>query len=202
MDEKQLIGRCIQGDNAAWKAFLHQYGGYIYGTIVNLLRTASITEPETASDVFAGVIKKLVDNDYRALRGFRWNSRFTTWLVSITRNKTYDYLRSAKRQPAISLNAPVDDDQDELGEIIASDLDLERDIDARMTAEEVLDRVAPKERLILRLYYLEGMKEREIAGLLSLSVDAVSARKSRALKKLKKMLGKGRRRTSDKRVER
>jgi RNA polymerase sigma factor (sigma-70 family) len=180
---------------------LREYGGYVYGAIVNLLRTASVTEPEVAEDIFAGVVQKLVDDDYRALRGFEWKSRFSTWLVSIARNRTYDYLRSVKRKPTVSLNAPVDDDEDELGRIIASDLDLEHEIEVHITADELLDRLETKERLVVELYYLEGMREREISELVGLTIDAVSARKSRALKKLKKSLGKRGRPASHKRVE-
>ena len=42
----------------------------------------------------------------------------------------------------------------------------------------------------MKLYYIEGMKEKEIGELVGLSLDAVSARKSRALKKLRTLVRK------------
>jgi RNA polymerase sigma-70 factor (ECF subfamily) len=190
MDEKELIGRCIAGDDKSWKIFLKTYGGSIYGTVLSLLSKFSIHEPEIAEDIFAGVIEKLIVHDCAALKRFRWNSKFTTWLISISRNKTYDYLRYTKRKPTVSLNMPLDDGMEELEKTIAADFDLDHDLEVRITASEALDWLAAKERLILKLYYIEGMKEREIAELLKLSVDAVSARKSRALKKLRMLVSK------------
>jgi len=72
------------------------------------------------------------------------------------------------------------------------DLDLEHDIEVRLTVEEALGRLPSGDRLILRFYYMEGLKEREIADLLGMSTDALSARKSRALAKLKNLAAKGR----------
>lgn len=190
MDEKYLIGRCIGKDDAAWRKFLDLYGSCIYGSIVRVLGKFSVYEPGIAEDIFAGVIEKLLSNNCRALRGFKWNSKFSTWLISIARNKTYDYLRGQKRKPTISLSAPIDDGQVEMERLIALDLDLDHDLEVHLTTDEVLAMLPTKDRLVLKLYYLEGMKEREIGELLDLSVDAVSARKSRALKKLRNMVRK------------
>jgi RNA polymerase sigma-70 factor (ECF subfamily) len=191
MEERDLIRRCIDRDNTAWKTFLESYGGCIYGSVRALLARYDVRQQEVTEDIFARVIEKLLRDDCRALRRFNWRSRFTTWLVSVSRNQTYDYLRTLKRRPTVSLHAPVDDDDTELEKLLAADLDLDGDLEARLTAEEALARLREKDRLVLRLYYLEGMKEREIAALLKVSVDAVSARKSRALKKLRELVGSG-----------
>jgi RNA polymerase sigma-70 factor (ECF subfamily) len=191
MDERKLLERCIAGEDRAWHRFLHDYQCCIQGAILSLLAKFSIHEIEIADDIFAAVIEKLLRDDCRALRSFKWNSKFSTWLVSIARNKTYDYLRGLKRKPTVSMNAPIDSDEDEMEKVLASDLDLEHDLEVRLTAEEALKTLPAKEKLILKLYYIEGMKEREIAELLELSVDAVSARKSRSLRKIRKLVTKG-----------
>jgi RNA polymerase sigma factor (sigma-70 family) len=192
MDEKRLIARCIARDDRAWRWFLHEYQSCILGAILSLLAKFSIHEAEIADDIFAAVIEKLLTDDCRALRRFRWDSKFSTWLVSVARNKTYDYLRSLKRKPTISMSTPMDGEDDEMEKVLASDLDLDHDLEVRLTTEEALDMLPVKEKLILKLYYIEGMKEREIAELLDLSVDAVSARKSRSLKKIRTLVLKGR----------
>jgi len=191
MNEKKLIARCIAKDERAWHRFLREYQRCILGAILSLLAKFSIHEAEIADDIFAAVIEKLLVDDCRALKRFRWNSKFSTWLVSVARNKTYDYLRSLKRKPTVSMNKPIDEEDDEMEKLLASDLDLEHELEVRLTTEEALDMLPTKERLILKLYYIEGMKEREIAELLDLSVDAVSARKSRSLKKIRSLVLKG-----------
>jgi RNA polymerase sigma-70 factor (ECF subfamily) len=191
MDEKRLIERCIAGEDRAWHRFLREYRRCIHGAIMSLLAKFSIHEAEIADDIFASVIEKLLIDDCRALRYFQWNSKFSTWLVSIARNKTYDYLRGLKRRAAVSMSAPMDDEGDDMEKMLAAELDLERDLETRLTAYEALALLPAAEKLVLKLYYFEGMKEKEIAELLGLSVDAVSARKSRSLKKIRSLVLKG-----------
>jgi RNA polymerase sigma-70 factor (ECF subfamily) len=192
MNEKELISRCIAGDEAAWQAFLKTYSDCIYGSVVNLLKKYGAESPDSAEDIFADVIGKLLEDDCRALRRFKWNSKLTTWLISVSRNRAYDHLRSLRRRPTVSLDAPVADDEDDFINFIAADIDLDRDLEAGLTVEEALGKLPDGDSLILRLYYIEGLKEREIAGLLGMTTDALSARKSRALAKLKKLAEKGR----------
>jgi RNA polymerase sigma-70 factor (ECF subfamily) len=191
MDEKKLIARCIAKEDRAWHRFLNEYQRCIHGAILSLLARFSIHETEIAEDIFAAVIEKLLVDDCEALRRFKWNSKFSTWLVSIARNKTYDYLRGLKRRPTVSMSSPIDDEEDDMEKVLAADLDLDHDLEVRLTAGEALDLLPVKEKLILKLYYIESMKEKEIAELLDLSVDAVSARKSRALKKIRSLVLKG-----------
>jgi RNA polymerase sigma-70 factor (ECF subfamily) len=191
MDDKQLVQGCIAKDDRAWRQFLKSYGALIYGSVAGLLSRFSIHEPEITEDIFAGVIEKLLIDDCAALRRFSWKSKFSTWLVSVARNRTYDYLRRRKRRPTISLSAPIDDGEDELQRVIAQDLDLDHELEVELTVTRALENLPDKDRLIVKLYFMEGMKEREIAALLDVTVDSVSARKSRALRKLKKMVRKG-----------
>jgi RNA polymerase sigma-70 factor (ECF subfamily) len=196
VEDRELIQRCIAKDEAAWGEFLKTHGPCIYGSIAALLARFSAQEPEIAEDIFASVLEKLLINDCAALKRFKWNSKVSTWLVSIARNKTYDYLRGLKRKPTISLSTPIDDGEDALERVIAADLDLDHELETRLSVDEALGMLKPKDRLILKLHYIEGMKDREIGELLDLSVDAVSARKSRALKHLRTIVRKDNPRTS------
>ena len=115
--------------------------------------------------------------------------------MSIARNRTYDHLRSLKRRPTVSLNAPLGgaadgDDDDELGKVLGTGADLGHELEVALSLEEVLSCVSTQERLILKLYYIEGLKDREVAELLGISVDAISARKLRALNRLREIVGK------------
>ena len=192
MDEKQLIERCIAGDEAAWRQFLQRYGTVIHGAITALLARCSVHEPAVAEDIFASIIEKLLADKCAALRGFKQQSKFTTYLVTIARNRTYDHLRSEKRRPTVSLASPIggtgDGDEDTLEKVLAADLDLDGELEVRLTLERVLQDVPNPDGLILKMYYVEGLRDKEIAELLSMSVDAISARKSRALKKIKDLV--------------
>lgn len=196
MDERNLIERCIAGDNEAWRLFLDRHGSLLYGAIATLLAKFSINEPEVADDIFEAVIEKLLADNCAALREFRSNSKFTTYLVAISRNKTYDHIRALKRRPTVSISSPIvgteQGDEEDLERMLASDLDLDRDLEVRLTLDRVLEDLSGQDQLILKLYYIEGLRDGEIGELLSLSADAVSARKSRALKRLRARVGEGR----------
>jgi len=197
VDERQLLESCIAGDEAAWREFLERYGTVIYGAVTALLAKWQINEPAVAEDIFASIVEKLLADGCAALKGFKQRSKFTTYLVTIARNRTYDHLRSEKRRPAISLATPVGDRNgdagDTLEQVIAADLDLDHDIEVRLTLDEVLADVPAPDRLILKMYYNEGWRDKEIGVLLKMSVDAISARKSRALRKIKTLVDERRR---------
>ena len=109
----------------------------IYGTIAALLAKFSINEPAVAEDIFASVIERLLADNCAALRGFKSNSKFTTYLVSIARNRTYDHLRSLKRRPTVSLNAPLahgsdGEGDDELEKILGNGVDLAHELEVSL----------------------------------------------------------------------
>ena len=196
MDDLHLIERCIAGDNEAWQLFLERHGSLLYGTITTLLAKFSISEPNVAEDIFESVIEKLLAGDCAALREFRSNSKFSTYLVAISRNKTYDHIRAMKRRPTVSISTPISGsdqgEEEDLERLLASDFDLDRDLEVRLTLERMLGDLPAQDQLILRLYYVEGLRDGEIGELLNLTADAVSARKSRALKRLRARVGDGR----------
>jgi len=194
--DRDLIARLVAGDGTSWSRFLDCYGKLIYGTIVTLLGRFSIKEPAVAEDIFAGVIERLLADNCAALRGFKSNSKFTTYLVTIARNRTYDHLRSLKRRPTVSISDPLggsdESDEDNLERVLRADLDLGHELEVSLSLEEMLEHLSTQDRLIVRLHYIEGLKDKEVAELVGLSADAVSARKLRALNRLRALVGKRR----------
>jgi len=162
MNEKELITRCIARDETAWRQFLKVYSDCIYGSVVNLLKKYSVDSTETAEDIYSTVIEKLLVNDCRALRSFKWNSKLTTWLISISRNKAYDHLRSLKRKPTVSLDAPVSENEDEYINFIAADIDLDHDIEVSLTVEEALEKLPAGERTALGVTYKRNEYEEQM----------------------------------------
>jgi DNA-directed RNA polymerase specialized sigma24 family protein len=126
--DRDLIARLVAGDGKSWGEFLDCYGKLIYGAIATLLARFSIKEPAVAEDIFAGVIERLLADKCVALRSFKSNSKFTTYLVTIARNRTYDHLRSLKRRPTVSISDPLggsdETGEDNLERVLRADLDL------------------------------------------------------------------------------
>ncbi len=102
--DRLLIDRFLQGDARAFEVLVVKYQRRIAAVIEQLVRNASLTE-ELTQDTF---IKA-----YRALPGFRGESRFSTWLHSIARNTALSHLgspqaRADRAATADSLSDPAE----------------------------------------------------------------------------------------------
>lgn len=100
--------------------------------------------------------------------------RLRAWLMTVTVNKCRDYLRSARRSRAVplaDLPAPPDN-ADEVLEVRAA-----------------LEKLPPKLRVPVYLFYYEQLPTKQIAQILHLSDAAVRSRLHDARKRLRDLLG-------------
>ena len=96
------------------------------------------------------------------------------WLMTVTANKCKDLLRSAYRRRS----APLEDAP-------APPENFDEVIDVRAA----LEKLAPKQRSAVYLYYYEQQPTKQIARTLGLTDAAVRARLLQARKQLKQLLG-------------
>ena len=103
------------------------------------------------------------------------------WLYAVARNLCINYLKKERRQFPL----------EEAGELPAGGLSLS---DRLIREEEIrellkgLSLLSPEKREILTLYYFSGMPQKDIAGLLNLSPEAVRVQSFRARQELKHFL--------------
>ena len=76
----------------AWDLFIAHYRRLIFAAIHHYVR-----DPDDATDIFARVCEALREDDLRRLRQYseqpHHTARFSTWLVTVVRNLTVDWLR-------------------------------------------------------------------------------------------------------------
>jgi RNA polymerase sigma factor (sigma-70 family) len=90
--------RAGRGDSM-WDGFIERYRRLIFSAIRHYLR-----DPDDVMDVFARVCEALRRDDFARLR--RWadaanpRARFSTWLVTVVRNLTVDWLRHRDGRPS------------------------------------------------------------------------------------------------------
>jgi RNA polymerase sigma factor (sigma-70 family) len=77
---------------AAWDAFIERYRALVFAAIRHYL-----CDPDDVMDAFTWVCEGLRKDDFRRLRSYSKGSlhraRFTTWLVTVVRNLTVDWIR-------------------------------------------------------------------------------------------------------------
>lgn len=186
--EKDLIGRCRRGEEAAWDELFDLYypiaGKFICQTSPSL--NADDVE-EINQEVFLAVI--------RNLHNFEGHCQFQTWLFRIAANKARDHidrLRAAKRgggQLTFSLDAEHPDTGlklDPPAEGHSPDETLIGHENA-LFVHEALHTLGDPCREIIELRYFGDLSYEEIAAELRLNPKTVSSRLSKCLDKLEEV---------------
>ena len=113
---------------------------------------------------------------YLACDGFREDSKFSSWIHRIAYNNFLNYRRSQRIFAGI-------DEADSISAIEKTDGNFK--YQALFMA---MDKMPPKERSVILLYYMEGYSSKEIAEITRLSADAVRQMLSRGRRHLKDLL--------------
>ena len=108
---------------------------------------------------------------YKNLKGYKPELSFSAWVYRITHNQVISRFRShGGKPPLLSL-----DDEETL--ILADSLDLSEELDGRLLAEKItktLSCLAPSQREILTLKFLEQKSYEEIADILQKPMGTVA----------------------------
>ena len=85
--DEQIINRILKGDQSAFALLVEQYQNYVFTLVLRFTENREDAE-EIAQDVFVKA--------YRSLADFRGDSKFSTWLFTITRTTCLSFLRKKK----------------------------------------------------------------------------------------------------------
>ncbi len=147
------------------------YSDYLY-RIAFIYTKDRLAAEEVVQDVFLKY--------YHSAEQFKGEASLKTYLVKMTMNRSYDYLRSWKNKKHTVLEffqgATKGTEQ----------LYVEQELRAEITAAVLT--LPVKDREVLLLYYYEEMTVFEIAEVLEIAVSTVKSRLQRARTKLKPKL--------------
>lgn len=167
MDVATLLVRCRRGDDLAWEALVRAHQSSVYAVTRHYLRDA-----EEARDVAQDIFVRL----YERLDSFAGGDTFKAWLLRMARNACIDRLRRLKARPPAT-DVPVEN------VTLASDDDPERNAEGeardRLLRRAVAE-LSEKNREVLLLKEIQGLKLEEVANLLGLPLGTVKSRSSRA----------------------
>src|SRR5205085_11113042 len=83
--DNELVGRCLDGDQAAWRELVQKYQRLVY----SVARTVC-PQTEDVPDVFQQVWMEL----YQQLSALRHIEALPAWLITVTKRKAYFLIRS------------------------------------------------------------------------------------------------------------
>lgn len=166
--DELLVVRCQLGERDAFDALVRRWAGPVSGYARRVTGDAD-SAAELTQDIWLRVV--------RGIGRIEDTSRFRSWLFGIAHRAFADQLRR-KYRAAQPLPA-----QDDVAE--ADDGGAAFDI---AELERGLARLAPVEREILTLFYLEELAIDEVATSLSIPTGTVKSRLHRARKQLRRVL--------------
>ncbi|MBE7501958.1 MAG: sigma-70 family RNA polymerase sigma factor [Verrucomicrobiales bacterium] len=170
-EERALVARAQAGDLEAYDTLVRRHQERLYGTLYHM--TAN---HEDAADLTQETFVKA----FRALRTFKGDSGFFTWLYRIAVNKTINHLKQRRHRGQVSLNDldfNAENDPDLLA--LISDRTPRREVSLRELQERLnmaLQRLSEEHRMVVTLHDIQGLRHEEIAAMMKCNVGTVRSR--------------------------
>jgi len=184
-DEADLLARCLAGGPNAWEEFLARYRGVLERAAqVTLRRVIGSVRTDDLEAVVEAALLSLINDDYATLRSFAGRSSLAGYLQAITARIALNHLRSERRKGWLRFR-PLEAVADSPAPEAAEPADPEQ----LAALQRALEELPPRDRLLLKLFHLDGAGYKEIAALTGLSVNAVSPALIRARQKIRALLG-------------
>ncbi len=175
--EKELIRLAQRGDFFAFEELYKQNFDRVFKRVWYLVPRQDVED--VTQETFAAAVK--------SLKSFRGNSKFSTWLRTLTNRQIANYYRSRNRS-----ETELDMDIEDLDFIpsIASNSKLhETDVDDMILLNQGLDKLPEHYREILLLRFADGMKFKDIADHQNKSIESTKSLFRRAISSLRDQLG-------------
>jgi len=174
ISDQELIELYIKDQSNKYFDILYErYSPRVYGKSLSLIKNEAI-----AQDLSQETFVKIFTN----LSKFKGNSKFSTWVYSITYNTCMDYIRKQKRRDFVD---EIDEEKIE-GEVedISDSQILEVKIERLAIILDLLD---IEDKAILLMKYQDGMSINDISGITNKSESAVKMKLKRAKVKFVKI---------------
>ena len=170
-----IIEACQQGDRAAFQLLFETYKDKVFSIAVY----SSDGDRAVADDVTQQIFLKL----FTAIRQFRGDSEFTTWLYRLVVNACLDERRRRKRWLPLGDTVTMSNP----GEKKPQEKQYAR-LEVAEAVRAAIGELKPKFRLPILLKYIEGLSYEEIATVMGCSKGTVASRLNRGHSQLAKRL--------------
>jgi len=170
-DDLTLVGRAQAEDLRAYDELVRRYQERIYATVYHMT-----SNHEDANDLVQDTFIKA----YRALKSFKGNSSFYTWVYRIAVNKTINFLKQRKNRVQMSLN-DVDFNPEHDPELVAliSNKTPRRDLSLLELQEKLnaaMQKLSEHHRMVVKLHDVQGLSHEEIGKIMDCNVGTVRSR--------------------------
>ena len=174
-DDASLYAKVKNKDRIAFETLYDRYEKLLYSFAFRYTNDSALTE-EVIQDVFLKLWNGT--NEYDGSKG-----KFSSWLLTITRNKAIDEIRKRKRHTHDEMLEKDLLDQDEALVEETAEWNEQKSI-----LKRAMDSLKAEQQQIIDLFYFKGLSQQKIADQCELPLGTVKGRIRIALKHLRKVV--------------
>ena len=180
--DRDLLMRIAQKDPVALSLLYDQYNRLLFGLLLSILKKKTEAE-DLLQDVFSNIWEKADQYDPERGTGY-------TWIVSLTRNKGIDRLRSKVYKEQKKQSTSLDDDSVFHPLFSNENNPLEDTIlsDRAERLKNALLQISEKQRKVIQISYFDGLSQTEISDEYDIPLGTVKTRMRDGMMKLREIL--------------
>lgn len=181
-DAKDLewVARVLAGDLDAYARLVDRHRDFVYTIAIGIVRNEADAE-DVSQEAFVTA--------FRALRTFRGESKFSSWLYRIVVNLALAHVRRRQRAPLLEIESSESDEP--YPRVAATDEGPEEgliDQELRLRVRQAIAKLPPHYRAVITLYHLEEKSYEEVVSILGLPMGTVKTHLHRARAMLRRIV--------------
>ena len=175
-NDVQLIRKTLAGDDTAFSTLVRRYQKGVHALVCRKIDDFHIAE-ELTQDTFL--------NAYKNLSTLKDPSQFAGWLYVIANRLCINWIQRNKSKMQSLASTPIEEiEHSSYNHYVLEQREAEATERRHRLVKNLLEKLPESERTVITLYYLGGMKSKEIGKFLGVSVHTVTSRLQRARKRL------------------
>jgi RNA polymerase sigma factor (sigma-70 family) len=175
--DSELISRVLRGEQQLYAELVKRYQNFVF-TIA--LRYTPVREDaeEIAQDTFVKA--------YKALKDFRGDSKFSTWLYSIVNSTSITFLRKKKLEThSLDQEHVFESAENQVSDQRANQVEQKSRV---AMVSKAINLLSPDDAKLITLFYKAEQSLDEIAHILNMETNTVKVKLHRARQRLKEKM--------------
>lgn len=177
--DEEIIGRILKGDQSVFAMLVERYKNYVFTLVLRFTENREDAE-EISQDVFVKA--------YRSLADFRGDSKFSTWLFTITRTTCLSFLRKKKLDTQSLDNERTNLQLENRESSFSANLIEQKSKHAMLN--QAISMLSPDDAQVLNLFYKGDQTLEEIGKIMRMEANTVKVKLHRARQRLKDKMEK------------
>ena len=188
-ENRELLSKCFSGDRKSSENFIRRFSSLVYKSVQYTLISKQVSfSKQDLEDLHHTVFLKLFERGFARLRQYKGKNGCSlgSWIRIITVRTVLDHLRNKGYDAMGWQNRRIPLDQ--LPELRFDEFEIDdrlEKIELNRLLRVCIERLPPRDRLLINLHFHQGFPLPEVAEIMQLSIGNAYTIKHRAVQRLK-----------------